>query len=100
MRCLPPSRHCIADLPLGQADVILANSRFTARVFKTYFPSIVINPRVIYPGINIDAYEAAVDRAAPEIQQVISSRPTIISLNRFEGKKNVALAVSAYSTLR
>ena len=66
-------------------------------MFKAYFPTIAVQPRVIYPGINIDAYEATVDVSASEIIQVISSRPSFISLNRFEAKKNAALAVSAFA---
>lgn len=42
----------------GQADIILANSKFTARVFKTHFPSIGSTPAVVYPGINLAAYAA------------------------------------------
>lgn len=49
------SAECCAP---GQADVILANSQFTARVFKTHFPSIPSPPKVVYPGINLSAYEA------------------------------------------
>jgi hypothetical protein len=41
---------------LGQADAILANSHFTASVFKTVFPSINVVPKVVHPGINISAY--------------------------------------------
>lgn len=41
---------------LGQADVILANSEFTARIFGEHFPSIKRRPRVVYPGINIESY--------------------------------------------
>jgi len=56
----------------GQADVILANSLFTARVFKSYFPSIKRLPLVVYPGINLEAYETPVDSSAPEVVAVSS----------------------------
>ena len=56
----------------GQADVILANSLFTARVFKSYFPSIERLPLVVYPGINIAAYETPIDSSAPEVVAVSS----------------------------
>jgi alpha-1,3/alpha-1,6-mannosyltransferase len=58
----------------GQADVILANSRFTSRVFKSHFSSIGTTPDVVYPGINISAYETgnAIDLADPDVQQIIS----------------------------
>jgi alpha-1,3/alpha-1,6-mannosyltransferase len=57
---------------VGQADVLLANSKFTARIFKTYFPSIRQTPKVVYPGINIAAYEAIPDFSDPDIAQVVS----------------------------
>jgi alpha-1,3/alpha-1,6-mannosyltransferase len=53
-----------------QADVILANSKFTAQVFKAYFPSISQNPSVIYPGINISAYEAQIDLSDLDVSSV------------------------------
>ena len=53
-----------------QADVILANSKFTAHVFKSYFPSISQNPTVIYPGINISAYEAQIDLSDSDVSSV------------------------------
>lgn len=42
---------------IGYADVLLANSKFTAQVFKHSFRSIVRSPEVVYPGINLDAYD-------------------------------------------
>ena len=57
--------------PTGQADIILANSMFTARVFKAHFPSIGETPTVVYPGINLAAYEAtSVDPNDPDVVQV------------------------------
>lgn len=44
-----------------QADVLLANSKFTAGVFNSAFPSIKSTPRVVYPGINLEAYETKAD---------------------------------------
>lgn len=60
------------DIQKGQADVILANSEFTARVFRSYFPSIPRNPEVVYPGINIQAYVSEVDTTDPEISKILS----------------------------
>ncbi|KAI0314383.1 alpha-1,3-mannosyltransferase ALG2 [Amylostereum chailletii] len=85
----------------GSADIILANSKFTSRVFKAYFPSIPTDPRVVYPGVNLAAYAPLVGDAAadPDIISVASPRPTLMSLNRFEKKKNHALAVDTFATL-
>ncbi|KXN91966.1 Alpha-1,3/1,6-mannosyltransferase ALG2 [Leucoagaricus sp. SymC.cos] len=90
----------LEEVTTRQADVILANSKFTARVFTSYFPSISCNPTVVYPGINIQAYLAQVDLNDPEISKISSSRPTLLSLNRFEKKKNAALAVKSFALLK
>ncbi|KAH8100331.1 alpha-1,3-mannosyltransferase ALG2 [Cristinia sonorae] len=91
----------LEEITTAQADVILANSKFTARVFKTHFTSIRVTPRVVYPGINLAAYEAtAIDPSDPDVVQVLSDRPTLLSLNRFEKKKNAALAIDAFAKLR
>lgn len=46
--------------------MILANSLFTARVFKSYFSSIKQLPSVVYPGINLAAYEPLPDSKGAE----------------------------------
>ncbi|KDR81960.1 hypothetical protein GALMADRAFT_90454 [Galerina marginata CBS 339.88] len=89
----------LEEVTTNQADVILANSSFTARIFKSYFPSITQKPRVVYPGINISAYEVPV-KYSGDVIAVISPRPTFLSLNRFEGKKNVMLALKAFGLLK
>lgn len=53
--------------------MILANSMFTARVFKTHFPTIGSMPTVVYPGINLAAYNAVTaDESDPDVVQVKS----------------------------
>ncbi|KAI0078979.1 glycosyltransferase family 4 protein [Panus rudis PR-1116 ss-1] len=91
----------LEELTTRQADLILANSKFTSRVFKTHFSSISAVPEVVYPGINLSAYEvASYDASDPDIKQIASNRPTLLSLNRFEKKKNTALAIQAFARLR
>lgn len=51
----------------GYSDVLLANSRFTADVFKRTFPSIQQNIEVVYPGINIAAYQRPLQGETPDI---------------------------------
>ncbi|KAF7972970.1 hypothetical protein HWV62_10643 [Athelia sp. TMB] len=83
-----------------QSDVILANSKFTAAVTKANFASLREAPKVVYPGLNIAAYSVSVDRSDVDVMQVSSDRPTFLSLNRFEKKKNTALAVQSFALLR
>ncbi|KAF9511198.1 glycosyltransferase family 4 protein [Hydnum rufescens UP504] len=88
----------LEETTTGKADVILANSHFTASVFMTAFPSIKVVPRVVHPGINISAY------TKPEtpptnlggLEEVLD-RSTFLSLNRFERKKDLELAIEAFA---
>jgi len=57
----------------GRADVILANSNFTARVFKAYFPSIHHTPKIVYPGINLAVYDAEINSEDADVKAISSS---------------------------
>ena len=104
-------------MTVAQADIILANSKFSARVTKSNFASLREIPKVVYPGVNIAAYELKTDLSDPDIMQITSyvvfaqlstafelmndsDLPTLLSLNRFEKKKNVALAIESFGLLR
>ena len=56
----------------GQADIILANSEFTARVTMAHFSSLTTTPKAVCPGINIEAYQLLSEPMDPEIVQVCS----------------------------
>lgn len=56
----------------GQADVILANSKFTARVTMDNFSSLKTTPKIVYPGINIEAYKTSWESMDPDVVQVSS----------------------------
>ncbi|KAH9178945.1 glycosyltransferase family 4 protein [Lactarius sanguifluus] len=90
----------LEEITIRNADIILANSSFTSRVFKAYFPSIPQEPRVVHPGINLLSCEPTGDSGDPDIVMVSSDRPTILSFNRFEKKKNVALAIDAFALFK
>ncbi|KAF8265310.1 hypothetical protein EI94DRAFT_1663811 [Lactarius quietus] len=90
----------LEEITIRNADVILANSGFTSRVFKAYFPSIPQEPRVVHPGINLFSYEPTGDSGDPDVAMVSLDRPIILSFNRFEKKKNAALAIYAFALFR
>jgi len=90
----------LEEVTTRNADIILANSRFTSGVFKAYFPSIRQQPRIVHPGINLLSYELISDNKEPDIIMVSSDRPSFLSLNRFEKKKNVALAIDAFAVFK
>ena len=65
------------------------NSRFTAGVFRRAFPRLAVAPEVLYPPLSLDAEVAEAPRDAA----------LLLSINRFERKKNLGLAVEALALL-
>ncbi|KDO46953.1 hypothetical protein CISIN_1g044616mg, partial [Citrus sinensis] len=66
------------------ADMILVNSKFTANTFANTFKKLHargIRPAVLYPAVNVDQLN-------------------FLSINRFERKKNIDLALSAFAMLQ
>jgi alpha-1,3/alpha-1,6-mannosyltransferase len=76
---------------LVAADRVLVNSRFTASVVEVTFSRLsAASLEVVYPGVDVPA---AMPPAWP-------GEPLILSVNRFDPGKNLALAVEALATLR
>ncbi|CAM8992243.1 unnamed protein product [Rhodiola kirilowii] len=75
----------------GMADLILVNSKFTASTFRNTFKHLDargIQPAVLYPAVNVDQFE-----------QPRATEMNFLSINRYERKKNIELAISAFATL-
>lgn len=82
------------------ADCIVVNSKFTANVFKETFKSLShINPDVLYPSLNTSSFETVVP---VDIIDLIPKKTKFLflSINRYERKKNLALALEALHELR
>lgn len=82
----------------GKADQVLVNSRFTAHVFHSTFKSLAhIHPMVLYPSLNFSAFDQSPsdlgDTLPPQVEYMF------LSINRYERKKNLCLAIEAFSTL-
>ena len=74
------------------ANAIAVNSEFTARAYRLVFDKHA-NPTVLYPPAPVsDATTCA--KTAP------ANPPVLLSINRFEGKKNLPLALDAMRKLR
>lgn len=78
-------------LDLGAA-VVVVNSRFTQIKFKEAFESIKIIPQVLYPGVE------TLKDDEPRISTK-SQFKVLLSLNRFERKKDLHLAIEAFKQL-
>jgi hypothetical protein len=102
---------------------VLVNSRFTASVFDETFSLIrtYVRPAVLYPAINLAKYDTELPKqryALARGPQGHTRRPSILrlcvcrrrpqwvfpvcflSINRFERKKNIELAVAAFAELQ
>jgi alpha-1,3/alpha-1,6-mannosyltransferase len=90
-------RACLDTLEentMSYADVIAANSKFTKTTIQTVFPSLQQIPmKVLYPALEMTKF------AKPTLDDVKTDAP-IVSLNRFERKKNIALLLHAYAYMK
>ena len=82
----------------GQAHEVLVNSNFTAQVFHSTFRSLMhIQPTVLYPSLNFTAF----DQPAAPLENVLApqAKTVFLSINRYERKKNLPLAIRAFAKL-
>lgn len=91
----------VEEKTTGMADQVLVNSNFTAQVFQSTFASLShVYPTVIYPSLNFTVFdqrpsddEELEDVFPPHIEFVF------LSINRYERKKNLPLAIKAFAAL-
>jgi alpha-1,3/alpha-1,6-mannosyltransferase len=77
------------------SDGVVVNSKFTRSIFKHVFPSMRSRElKVIYPCVDTNTF----DPSAP-VAPIWPDRKVLLSINRFESKKNLDLAVEAYAGL-
>lgn len=74
------------------ADRVVVNSKFTQVAFMNAFPSLKV-PTVLYPGVRIPS------KSNGEITTARKEK-TFLSLNRFERKKDIELALEALALMR
>ncbi|KAJ1679179.1 Alpha-1,3-mannosyltransferase-like protein [Spiromyces aspiralis] len=89
----------IEEVTTKEADTIAVNSRFTRSVFARAFRRITKQPKVLYPSLNLAAYDRSLDTADLNLAPLRSSRGLVVSINRFERKKDLALAIRAFHRL-
>ncbi|KAF9992346.1 Alpha-1,3-mannosyltransferase-like protein [Entomortierella chlamydospora] len=91
----------IEELTTGMADTIVVNSKFTANIFKESFKTLRQVPEVLYPSIQFDKFDRVVEASSPEIKILTPStnKITFLSVNRYERKKDINLAIHAFARL-
>ncbi|KAL4868099.1 hypothetical protein BDV12DRAFT_170350 [Aspergillus spectabilis] len=85
---------------MSAADRVVANSRFTRGVVRDVFGGERLGDvRVVYPCVDTECKKGGEGSGAVKIGEVWAGKKTLLSVNRFERKKDLALAIRAYHGL-
>lgn len=79
---------------MGASDKLVVNSNFTKAIASKLWPSMGSAFDVVYPSVNLDS-------SASTEKEVLwnNNFKILLSINRFERKKDIGLAVRAYGAL-
>lgn len=78
-------------LAVGAKEIVV-NSQFTRMKFKEAFKTIKKDPEVLYPGVHIEHVKETENDF-----KLLKKYKIFLSLNRFERKKDLHLAIEAFS---
>ncbi|CRL02260.1 CLUMA_CG015102, isoform A [Clunio marinus] len=79
----------------GAADGVLVNSKFTSRVFSETFKSLNVTPDVLYPSLVTKSF----DNTEVLSNDIHDNAIVLLSINRYERKKNLPLALKSFKLL-
>ncbi|XP_013773548.1 alpha-1,3/1,6-mannosyltransferase ALG2-like [Limulus polyphemus] len=84
----------------GMAQTVLVNSKFTAEVFRQTFQSLQnVQLQVLYPSLNFSAFDCPLEGDLTDLN-LKGVNWVFLSINRYERKKNLGLAIQALGKLR
>ena len=104
----------VEELTTGMAQLIVVNSGFTQKVFQEHFPIIAAPskkeedrsglitkhlPKILYPPINLKVFNKSIG-FSQKIDGLLKREVKgniLTSLNRYERKKNIPLALKAFA---
>lgn len=89
----------IEELSTSYSDHIVVNSQFTRSVVRKTFKSLKNEPLdVIYPCVSTDEKTFTPSSGALQLfDKLLQNKSYFLSINRFERKKNIQLAIDAYA---
>ncbi|VDK18256.1 unnamed protein product [Anisakis simplex] len=84
---------------IGMADLICVNSNFTKGVVAETFPHLdATKLKVLYPTLNTKFFDSAPETELEDVPS--SAKYLFVSINRYERKKNIKLAIDAFAELK
>ncbi|XP_073959710.1 alpha-1,3/1,6-mannosyltransferase Alg2 [Choristoneura fumiferana] len=90
----------LEELTTSKADQVLVNSKYTARVYKDAFKNIKELPDICYPSINTEFFRTTSPMPLKEVVPIGTDKFIFLSINRYERKKNLQLALRAFENLK
>lgn len=83
---------------MGFADAVCVNSGFTKGMVSKVFPALAMTKdlQIVYPCVDINPKE---DKTAFDSASPWKGKEVLLSINRFEKKKDIGLAIKAYAGL-
>lgn len=97
------------QMTTGWADVVLVNSGYTQNIFQKTFTRLHtrgVVPSILYPAVHpptdteLETASETWRKSLPEnVVELITKGPTFLSINRFERKKGIGLAIEALNQL-
>ena len=89
------------EISTGMSHLIVVNSDFTKQIFKqsfTFLNMLKVNPAVLYPAVDFSKFDKT--QANPEGLEKQIDGQFFLSLNRYERKKNINLAIMAFALFK
>jgi len=91
------------EITLIPANLILVNSHFTQGIFYANFPilkRLKTPTEVLYPSIDLKKFDSQELNEKPSEKSDFITEPFFLSLNRYERKKNINLAIEAFAKFK
>ncbi|SCV01247.1 LAMI_0G10264g1_1 [Lachancea mirantina] len=87
----------LEQVTMAFADSIVVNSGFTKSVFRKTFTFLQSEPEVVYPCVSLDPVTIPLQDQSILQELRLAENKFYLSINRFERKKNIELALKAFA---
>jgi alpha-1,3/alpha-1,6-mannosyltransferase len=84
----------------GTADKVVVNSKFTSRIFSETFRTLNVTPDVLYPSLVTKSFDISLTNYELPIDNIPQNPLILLSINRYERKKNLPLALKAFKLMK
>lgn len=91
------------EITLLSANLILVNSNFTQQIFYANFPILKKMKKpteVLYPSIDLKKFDDLLKNPLSKKSDFTLNEKFFLSLNRYERKKNIGLAIKAFAIMK